>query len=192
MSEDHKPSLPEEMKRIVSAGGRVLYDRVNGELAMSRALGDFQYKSNPDLPFSEQLVICIPDVSVHVRDFAKDEILVLACDGVWDVLSNSDVTVFLTDVVMNMQKRNASETENDGKDENDDNDENERKTKKSKPANRLTAKFKSVELTLNKDENDEKLTCKDMAEAVIELALASGSTDNLSCIVVNLQGSAVP
>ena len=85
MTEDHKPSLPEERNRIEAANGFVQYDRVNGELAMSRALGDFQYK-NVDLPLTEQQVICIPDVSVHERK-PTDELIILACDGVWVSLS---------------------------------------------------------------------------------------------------------
>ena len=46
MSKDHKPDDPEERKRIYNASGFVEDSRVNGMLALSRALGDFEYKSN--------------------------------------------------------------------------------------------------------------------------------------------------
>ena len=36
-----------ERKRIEGAGGRVIINRINGSLAVSRALGDFDYKANP-------------------------------------------------------------------------------------------------------------------------------------------------
>ena len=46
MTQDHQPSLPLEEARIKRAGGHVENDRVNGELAMSRAMGDRPYKVN--------------------------------------------------------------------------------------------------------------------------------------------------
>ena len=64
LSEDHKPENFDERKRIEEAGGFVFMNRVNGELAMSRALGDFQYKINDRKDFSQQMVICVPDVEV--------------------------------------------------------------------------------------------------------------------------------
>ena len=46
LSQDHKPDDPSERSRIYKAGGFVEDGRVNGMLALSRALGDFEYKSN--------------------------------------------------------------------------------------------------------------------------------------------------
>lgn len=49
MSEDHKPDDVNERKRIYNANGFVEDGRVNGMLALSRALGDFEYKNNPSM-----------------------------------------------------------------------------------------------------------------------------------------------
>jgi serine/threonine protein phosphatase PrpC len=56
LSVDHKPNDPEEMKRIIAAGGWVDACRVNGNLALSRALGDFIFKNNDSLKAEEQIV----------------------------------------------------------------------------------------------------------------------------------------
>jgi len=69
-----------EKARICAAGGSVDSGRVNGRLALSRAIGDFGYKGNADLPPEEQMVTAFPDVVIHeVSD--DDEFLVIACDG---------------------------------------------------------------------------------------------------------------
>ena len=64
--------------------------RVNGSLAVSRALGDFDYKAQPKLTPVKQLVSPEPDVEVIER-CEEDQFVLLACDGVWDVLENSEV-----------------------------------------------------------------------------------------------------
>lgn len=56
LSHDHKPNNPEEMDRIYNAGGWVEFNRVNGNLALSRALGDFLFKRNQTIPAEQQIV----------------------------------------------------------------------------------------------------------------------------------------
>jgi protein phosphatase 1B len=94
LSEDHKPYNPAEEARILAAGGTVVMRRVNGDLAVSRALGDFVYKHVAQLPPEKQQVSPEPEVRVEVRQ-AGDEFIVLACDGIWDVMSNEDVGAFV-------------------------------------------------------------------------------------------------
>lgn len=56
LSVDHKPGDDRERKRIESAGGFVEFNRVNGNLALSRALGDFAFKNNDNLKPEQQIV----------------------------------------------------------------------------------------------------------------------------------------
>ncbi|SCV04469.1 LAME_0H18690g1_1 [Lachancea meyersii CBS 8951] len=90
LSYDHKPTLVGEKSRIVAADGFVEMDRVNGNLALSRAIGDFEFKSNPNLPPHAQIVTCVPDVVEHSIDYEQDEFVILACDGIWDCLSSQE------------------------------------------------------------------------------------------------------
>ena len=94
---DHKPADPEERARIQNAGGSVMLQRVNGSLAVSRALGDYDYKNVAGRGPCEQLVSPEPEVSVEERATRDDEFAVLACDGIWDVMSNEELAAFVRD-----------------------------------------------------------------------------------------------
>lgn len=87
LSFDHKPQNEEERNRIEAAGGYISMKRVDGDLAVSRGLGDFQFKASPELPPDRQKVSCIPDFVLVDRNRHHDQFIVLACDGIWDVLS---------------------------------------------------------------------------------------------------------
>lgn len=56
LSFDHKPGNEIEMQRITAGGGWVEFNRVNGNLALSRALGDFSFKRNEKKSAEEQIV----------------------------------------------------------------------------------------------------------------------------------------
>lgn len=89
---DHKPNHPNEKARIEAAGGHVTADdpaRVDGNLAVSRSLGDFDYKDEKT-PIGETKVSIVPDL-YDVQGLQAGSIIVLCCDGVWDVLSSEGV-----------------------------------------------------------------------------------------------------
>lgn len=94
LSHDHKPSNPVEESRIYKAGGWIDFNRVNGNLALSRAIGDFNFKEKRDFPPEDQVVTANPDVTS--LDISSDlEFVVVACDGIWDVMSNQEVVDFV-------------------------------------------------------------------------------------------------
>ncbi|XP_023681312.2 protein phosphatase 1A isoform X1 [Paramormyrops kingsleyae] len=93
-TQDHKPSNPLEKERIQNAGGSVMIQRVNGSLAVSRALGDFDYKCVHGKGPTEQLVSPEPEVYEIERSTA-DEFIILACDGIWDVMANEELCDFV-------------------------------------------------------------------------------------------------
>ena len=95
LSIDHKPTLPSERKRIERAKSIVHNKRVNGILALSRAIGDFSFKRRPFIPWEEQAVTCVPDVVSAPINRDADEFIIIACDGIWDVLSNEAVVTFI-------------------------------------------------------------------------------------------------
>ncbi|KAF6986681.1 hypothetical protein CFC21_004406 [Triticum aestivum] len=83
LSDDHKPNRSDERKRIESAGGIVMWAgtwRVGGVLAMSRAFGNRLLK---------QFVVAEPEIQDQEID-DELEFLILASDGLWDVVPNED------------------------------------------------------------------------------------------------------
>lgn len=80
---DHKPNLDKEYNRIIKDGGAVLniggVPRLNGDLALSRSFGDFRLSP---------VITWKPDIYTT----KYDGLLVLASDGLWDVMSNKEVS----------------------------------------------------------------------------------------------------
>ncbi|CAK8995682.1 unnamed protein product [Durusdinium trenchii] len=93
---DHKPGAqfsgeapdhPTEKQRIETAGGTVSFEdppRLDGSLAVSRGLGDFEYKADGPEAQGIGTVSCIPDI-YEVSSLAPGTLCILGCDGIWDV-----------------------------------------------------------------------------------------------------------
>lgn len=89
LSHDHKPDNEEEKARIEKAQGFVSFGRTNGVLSLSRALGDFDYKTNEQLKAQDQIISAFPDV-LELPLTEKTEFIITACDGIWDCLNNEE------------------------------------------------------------------------------------------------------
>lgn len=106
MSNDQKPTSLEEQKRISSLGGTIEYcmgvARVNGILAVSRAFGNRTLRQ-----------VIRPDPEMTQRELTKDDdFLVMASDGLWDVLRNKDVCDICYSMINNGNQQIAEELVN--------------------------------------------------------------------------------
>lgn len=92
---DHKPTREDEYKRITSLGGNVSQAfrgdvfRVNGSLAVSRAIGDFHLAPH---------VTWKPEISHFTLDESNHYILI-ATDGVWDAIQNEEATALINKTI---------------------------------------------------------------------------------------------
>lgn len=93
LSVDHKPNLPSEKRRVERAGGFVEDGRVQGIIAISRALGDWEYKNNQMKP-EDNMVSAYPEIIVDTIT-SNHDFLILACDGIWDCLTSQQAVDFV-------------------------------------------------------------------------------------------------
>jgi len=93
---DHKPTDPKEKERIEAAKGFVSLQRVDGQLALSRAFGDRQLKTPDDFPGEKKKVTSNPDF-ITISDASGNDFLFMACDGIYeaDVFNRQDVIDFI-------------------------------------------------------------------------------------------------
>ncbi|CAA0812983.1 Protein phosphatase 2C 3 [Striga hermonthica] len=178
LSEDHKPDRADEVERIEGCGGMVINwngARVIGVLATSRSIGDYYLK-----PY----VIPDPEVQVISRT-SSDEFLILASDGLWDVVTNELACQVTKRCLAGRVMRGSlfSRPGNDGRDNHDDKDMPEGKTVK----NRFE---ESADNHDDKDRSEVKKVenrFEEAAAVLAELAIAKGSGDNVSVVVVGLR-----
>ncbi|TET06436.1 protein serine/threonine phosphatase 2C family protein [Candidatus Dependentiae bacterium] len=91
LSSDHKPNKPDEQKRIEEKGGYIEYDgvhRING-LAVSRSFGDLDLKEE-----NLGCIISEPEI-VEESLQPEDQFLILASDGIWDVIDNQEAVTMV-------------------------------------------------------------------------------------------------
>ena len=88
ITKDHKPNWPDEKKRLQQMGGEIYYDGVDwriGALSVSRSFGDID---------SKPYISVKPDI-FRYKLSRKDQFMILACDGLWDVIDNQEAVNFV-------------------------------------------------------------------------------------------------
>ncbi|KAG9146236.1 hypothetical protein Leryth_007931 [Lithospermum erythrorhizon] len=92
MSKDHRPGCKDERSRIESLGGFVDDGYLNGQLGVTRALGDWHIKGLKKAenggPLSAE-----PELKL-VTLTREDEFLIIGCDGIWDVFRSQNAVDF--------------------------------------------------------------------------------------------------
>lgn len=172
LSVDHKPNSVLEKQRIEELGGTVKWYgyvdlhgkpimdsgcyRVNGNLAVSRSIGDFDEK-----PF----ISGVPDVMIQPRQPGKDEFIILASDGLWDVFTSSEAVDFVNEMLIHgvgaWPARSSASTQ--------------------RSHTEWTQKYGNDRSLLQAMTVDRK---QRMASYLVEEALLRGSSDNITAVVV--------
>ena len=88
MSHDHRPINLLERRRVEESGGVFEDGYLNGELSVTRALGDWDMKRTPH-GSSKSPLISEPEIKQTTLT-EEDEFLVMGCDGIWDVLTSQE------------------------------------------------------------------------------------------------------
>jgi len=85
LTEEHKASEVAEAKRITDSGGFIINGRVNGQIIITRSLGDHLMK---------EFIIGDPHLR-HEKLSDQDTHLIVACDGLWDVVEDQQAVDFV-------------------------------------------------------------------------------------------------
>jgi len=104
LSDDHKPEDAIELKRITAAGSEVTPEgRVDGNLNLSRALGDFCHKQVKSVSAAEQPITAFPDTRVVVLE-PTDEFIIVGCDGIWNSMTSQEAVDFVRPLIPKHKK----------------------------------------------------------------------------------------
>ena len=97
LTRDHTAAAPDEAARVVAGGGEVLHGRLGGFLQVTRALGNLVFEATAPAadagapPVGRKPLGLSATPELHSLPLcADDEFVVLASDGLWDVVGSED------------------------------------------------------------------------------------------------------
>ena len=108
LNREHQIILESEKERVLKSGATINGYRINGMLNLTRAIGDLQFKSNPDLKRHEQSVIALPEIT-KIEDTEGIDFIIMGCDGVWDCVKRQMVCEFIEKEINENPGNNLSE-----------------------------------------------------------------------------------
>ncbi|KAE8675861.1 putative protein phosphatase 2C 27 [Hibiscus syriacus] len=93
MSKDHRPCCMKERRRIESLGGFVDDGYLNGQLGVTRALGDWHLEGMKEVGERIGPLIAEPELKM-ITLTKEDEFLIIGSDGIWDVFTTQNAVDF--------------------------------------------------------------------------------------------------
>jgi len=87
LTRDHKPTDEAEKQRIEKQGGTIIGGRLQGQLGVSRAFGNYEFKES-------QVLSSEPEIN-HITLTVDSEYLVIASDGIYEQFSNEEIISFI-------------------------------------------------------------------------------------------------
>ena len=150
---DHKANEYEERRRVMDLGGCTYEGRING-YSLSRALGDHDQRP---------LISCDPYVYTFEIDPSVHQFLILACDGVWDMVTDQMASQLVHDTFVRLDS----------------------------DANQIRAEVQDGTRIIHSHVNNEGAKAAMCAAVLRDFAYALRSMDNISAIVCKFNQSAV-
>lgn len=93
MSRDHRPCCLKERIRVESLGGYIDDGYLNGQLGVTRALGDWHLEGMKEMGERGGPLSAEPELKLMTLT-KDDEFLIIGSDGIWDVFSNQNAVDF--------------------------------------------------------------------------------------------------
>lgn len=93
MSKDHRPCCIRERKRVEALGGYIDDGYLNGQLGVTRALGDFHLEGMKEIGENGGPLIAEPELKLLTLN-NEDEFLIIGSDGIWDVFTSQNAVDF--------------------------------------------------------------------------------------------------
>jgi len=94
LTNDHKPYIPIEKKRIENAKGSVFNGLINNMMKISRSLGDFKFKCQKTLKENEQILSNEPYTMIYTKTNIE-KYIILSNSGIWDVFTNQKIIDYI-------------------------------------------------------------------------------------------------
>ena len=86
LNNEHHINLIEERNRILKSGNKIINNRINGRLNLTRSIGDLSFKNNDNIPYYEQAVIAIPEVKkIELKN--NINFIIMGTDGFWNYIN---------------------------------------------------------------------------------------------------------
>lgn len=79
---------------------------MNGMLALSRSMGDFEYKTNTIMKAEDQAITAFPEITIE-KITNECDFIICACDGIWDCLSSQEA---VNQVIEKMKKKKCKDS----------------------------------------------------------------------------------